>query len=265
MTTKIGSTVLRFDRLASTNDYARELAAGGADEGVTALAYEQTAGRGRHGRQWSSPAGEGLYFSVILRPEIDPARAPVITLAAAVAVAETLAIDFKIKPDIKWPNDVLVRGKKICGILVESAIEQGRIQYLVMGIGVNLAQREFVEEIRDTATSLVIESGQLVTPDNFLAPLLDRLERWYRIAIARPREIIAQWESLSSYARDCAVRIESADGIIEGVTRGLTPTGSLIIELESGERREVVSGEIKLRKFEVPSPKSEIDRTSSAS
>src|ERR1700675_4744911 len=102
---KLGSTVLRFDRLPSTNDFAREMAASGADEGIAVTAREQTAGRGRLGRAWASAAGDGLYVSLILRPQIKPEASPVITLAAAVAVAEALRIDFQIEADIKWPND----------------------------------------------------------------------------------------------------------------------------------------------------------------
>lgn len=245
---RLGSTVLRFESLPSTNDLAREMAQSGTGEGIAILAREQTAGRGRQGRSWSSPPGEGLYVSLVLRPGIKPADSPVITLAAAVAVAQTLEQDYRIPSDIKWPNDVLARGRKICGILVESAIEANKLLYAVMGIGVNLGQREFPGELKDTATSLLIESGQSVTPDDFLKPLLDRLEYRYRQAMAQPSEVIARWEAMSSYARNCVVRVESSDSIIEGTTRGLTAKGALVIEMDSGERREIVSGEVKLRK-----------------
>jgi BirA family biotin operon repressor/biotin-[acetyl-CoA-carboxylase] ligase len=245
---RLGSTVLRFESLPSTNDLAREMAQAGKGEGLAVFAREQTAGRGRQGRSWSSPPGEGLYVSLVLRPDIKPADSSVITLAAAVAVAQTLDQDFQMPPDIKWPNDVLARGRKICGILVETAIETNKLLYAVMGIGVNLGQREFPEELKETATSLLIESGQSVAPDEFLKPLLDRLEYWYRQAMAQPSEVIARWEAMSSYARNCVVRVESSDSIIEGTTRGLSAKGALVIELDSGERREIVSGEVKLRK-----------------
>jgi BirA family biotin operon repressor/biotin-[acetyl-CoA-carboxylase] ligase len=245
---RLGSTVLRFESLPSTNDLAREMAQSGESEGLVVLARQQTAGRGRQGRSWSSPSGEGLYVSILLRPDIKPADSPVITLAAAVAVAETMGQVYRITPDIKWPNDVLARGRKICGILVESAIEANRLLYAVMGIGVNLNQREFPEEIKETATSLLIESGQSVTPDDFLKQLLDRLECWYRQATAKPSDVIARWEAMSSYAHNCTVRVECSDSIIEGTTRGLTARGALVVEMASGERREIVSGEVKLRK-----------------
>jgi BirA family transcriptional regulator, biotin operon repressor / biotin---[acetyl-CoA-carboxylase] ligase len=245
---RLGSSVLRFDTVSSTNDLAREMAAAGAREGTAILALEQTAGRGRQGRSWSSPTGEGLYLSLVLRPKVRPADSPIITLAAAVAVAETLSIDFNLPVDIKWPNDVLARGRKICGILVESAIEGTELQYAVMGIGVNMSQREFGEELKQSATSLLIETGQTIAADDLLMPLLDRLEYWYRKAINHPAEVIAQWEHLSTYASGCAVRIETAGDVIEGETQGLAGSGALKIRLETGEVREVVSGEVKLRR-----------------
>ena len=244
----LGSTVLRFDRLPSTNEFAREMAASGADEGIAVTAREQTAGRGRLGRTWSSPAGDGLYLSLILRPQIKSDASPVITLAAAVAVAETLKTDFQIEVDIKWPNDVLASGRKICGILIETAIEGEQLQYAVMGIGVNLAQREFPKEIRDSATSILIESGKRVAADDVLGPLLPRIESWYRLALGSPDAVIARWSELSTYAYDCAVSVETPGGVIEGLTRGLADTGALVIEEAGGRRREITSGEVRLRK-----------------
>ena len=246
--TMLGSRVLRFERLPSTNDLAREMAALGAEEGVTVIAGEQTAGRGRHGRTWSSPSGEGLYMSVVLRPDINSELSSVITLAAAVAVAETLKLDFQIETDIKWPNDVLASGRKICGILVEASIEKERLLYAVVGIGVNIAQREFAEEIRDSATSMLIESGRLVAADDVLAPLLSRLEPWYKQALKSQDAVIARWEEISTYAHGCSVSVETPDGLVEGLTRGLTAGGALLIETDEGRFREITSGEVKVRK-----------------
>lgn len=241
---------MRLDSVSSTNDAARELAASSAEEGLCVIAREQTAGRGRQGRSWSSPPGEGLYLSVILRPEIGASGAAVITLAAAVAVTETLRLDFDVAADIKWPNDVLISGRKICGILAESAIEDGRLQYAVMGIGVNLTQLLFDDGIGGAATSLLLETGRSIAPPEFSKLLLERMEQWYRTAITQPDRVIVRWEELSSYARGCAVRavrVEASEGPIEGVTRGLTSSGALIVELSNGETREIVSGEVSLR------------------
>ena len=255
---KMGTPLLRFDNVSSTNDVARELAAQGATEGTCVLAREQTAGRGRHGRSWSSSEG-GLHLSLVLRPQLKAAESAIITLAAAVAVAETFELDFGLHADIKWPNDVLASSRKICGILVESAVEGERLQYAVMGIGVNLSQEGLPSDIANTATSMLIETGRRIATEEFATRLLDRLERWYRISIDEPAQVIDRWEQLSSYARGCTVQIESSGESIEAVTRGLSPTGALIVELSSGEMQEIVSGEIRLRrvrsaKCEVRSP-----------
>jgi BirA family transcriptional regulator, biotin operon repressor / biotin---[acetyl-CoA-carboxylase] ligase len=249
----IGKTVLRFDRLPSTNDLAREMAASGTEEGVVVTAREQTAGRGRMGRNWSSPAGEGLYLSVILRPQIKPEAAPVITLAAAVAVAETLKLDLLIEADIKWPNDVLASGRKICGILVETATEKDQLLYAVMGIGINLAQREFPEELCEIATSVLIESHRLVEGEHVLPMLMRRLDHWYTTSLEQPYRVIARWSELSTYANGCVVSIETPEGIVEGITRGLASGGALIIETSAGQLREITSGEVRLRKGSVAS------------
>lgn len=248
---KLGSQLLRYDSVASTNDLAREMALSGAPEGLAVVAAHQTAGRGRQGRSWASPPGQGLYLSLVLRPQVHPAEAPIITLAAAIAVAETLRLDFDLRADIKWPNDLLVAGRKICGILLETATERETLQYAVLGLGVNLCQQSFPEELQETATSLLIETGRITAPDEFLSPLLDRLETWYRASVAQPPDVIARWEALSSYARGCHVVVATGSGMVEGVTRGLTARGGLLVESQ-GERREVLSGEVSLRKGDDP-------------
>lgn len=244
---EFGSSILRYDSVCSTNDVARELAASGAAEGVCVIAREQTAGRGRQGRLWSSPPGEGLYLSLILRPQIKAADSTIITLAAAVGVAETFKLDFDVSTDIKWPNDVLVSGRKICGILVESAIQNEHLQYAVVGIGVNIAQGSFPDELGSSATSLLLETQRRIEPQDFAQPMLRRLERWYRIVVTHPDQVIERWQELSSYARGCLVDVKSPEGTIQGITRGLTPAGALMLEMNSGEIREIVSGEVSLR------------------
>ena len=244
---EFGSTILRFDSVSSTNDVARELATSGAPEGLCVIAREQKAGRGRQGRLWSSPPGEGLYLSLVLRPQIKAADSAIVTLAAAIGVAETLNLDFEVPADIKWPNDVLVSGRKICGILVESAIQNDQLQYAVMGIGVNIAQGSFPDDIGISATSLLLETRRRIEPEDFARPMIERLERWYRIVITHPDQVIERWEQLSSYARGRRVGVESPEGAIEGITRGLASCGALILEMDNGEIREVVSGEVTLR------------------
>ena len=244
---ELGSILFCYHSLPSTNDVARELAASGASEGVGVLAFEQTAGRGRQGRSWSSPGGLGLYLSIVLRPRIKARESPILTLASAVAVAETLTADFGVAADIKWPNDVMARGRKICGILVESATEGDQLQYAVLGIGVNVSQRNFPANLSQPATSVFLELGSEVASEEVLRALLARTDRWYRAATIDAQRAISRWEELSSYARGREVRIMSPDGSVEGTTRGLTPNGALVIELDDGRIREIVSGEVSLR------------------
>lgn len=245
--TRLGSSVLRFDSVTSTNDVARQMAASGVEEGVAIVAREQTAGRGTKGREWSSPAGEGLYLSLVLRPAMKASDSTILTLAAAVGVAETLS-DFGAAPDIKWPNDVLLGSLKVCGILVESASEGARLAYAVLGIGVNLRQREFPVDVAGAATSLAIETGRVVNPEEFLLPLLSHLDRWYHAALTTPSEVLDRYRQLSSYTRGCAVRatVAERDGSlsIEGVTRGVTATGALMIETADGQIKLLSSGEV---------------------
>lgn len=242
-----GSPLLRYESVDSTNDIARDLAVGGASEGLCVIARAQTAGRGRQGRSWSSPPGEGLYLSIVLRPDVEASKSALITLGAAVAIAETLRLDFHTVGDIKWPNDVLVNGRKICGILVEAAIEGDRLQYAIMGIGVNIAQRSFPDDIEDSATSILLETGRVIETDDFVKAMIARLEPWYLNALQEPQRVISRWQVLSSSGRDCRVLVESGDGYIEGVTRGLTPSGALVVELPNGVRREITSGEVRVK------------------
>jgi len=242
------SPIHYFTIVTSTNDIARQMAAAGEPEGTVVFALEQTAGRGRQGRAWNSPAGQGLYLSVILRPQTSFPVVQLIPLAAGLAVAETLKDIYAVLPDIKWPNDVMVGGRKACGILVESSIESGRIDFAILGIGINLGQEEFPESIRANATSMLKETGLLIAPNDLLGPLLDRLVQWYRLTTTSPAEIIKRWEESSTYARDCRVTICTSEETIEGITAGLTEAGALLVELPGGLEREVFCGEVSLRK-----------------
>src|SRR5262249_22649422 len=154
-----------------------------------------------------------------------------------------LAIDFGIKTDIKWPNDVLASHRKICGILIESAIEGEEVQFIVLGIGLNLNQEAFDGELANAATSIFLETGRRVGVDEVARPLFERLERWYRVALDRVDPVLFRWEQLSSYAYGRAVRVDGPNGVVEGVTEGLAPSGALKLRLASGEKREIVAGE----------------------
>ena len=236
----IFSPIYHFSTVTSTNDIARQMALEGSPEGTAVLAREQVSGRGRQGRLWNSPAGDGLYLSVLLRPQTMFPVVQLIPLAAGIAVAETIKDIYGASPDIKWPNDILIGGRKVCGILVESSTESGRMDFAILGIGVNLGQEEFPEDIRATATSMLKETGLLIAPSDLVAPLLDRLDRWYKLVASDPAEVVTRWEQSSTYARDCRVSIDTSEGPLEGITAGLNSAGALIVELPGGETREEI-------------------------
>ena len=247
MEKKLGSNILRFECVSSTNDVAKDFASSGASEGLCVIAKEQTAGRGRQGRNWSSTAGDGLYLSVVLRPAIKPSDAGVITLASAIAVAETLCLDYETDAEIKWPNDVMVRGRKICGILIESAVQDDKLDYIILGIGVNTGQTSFPEDVSNTATSLWLEKCRTVSPGDFAEALFPRLERWYFESLSDQAAIISRWEKLSPSSQNCRVSVETSDASIEGITQGLTSRGGLMVELANGEKREILAGDIRVK------------------
>src|ERR1044071_10154085 len=172
--------ILRFESLPSTNTELARMASAGAEEGLAIVADEQPAGRGRLQRAWSSPKGAGLYFSILLRPQIPVDQWPLITFAAALAVGDALHEAAGVQTDIKWPNDLLSGERKICGILAE-AIDTPDGRAVIVGIGINLTQDAFPPELIDVATSVAEASGRPVDLDQILTALLDALSRWYSV------------------------------------------------------------------------------------
>ncbi len=179
----MGKKIHYFDALDSTNWTAYQLALGGAEEGEVVIAESQKKGRGRLGRHWISPPHTNLYLSVILRPKIPPHHASLVTFMAAVATADAIEKYSNLKPSIKWPNDLLLKERKVAGLLNEIHSEADQIHFIILGIGINLNMgiRRFPEEIRNKATSLSEEMGRTVSRRDFAALLLEELERWYEI------------------------------------------------------------------------------------
>lgn len=238
-----------FASLGSTNDRLKEMIA--APEFTCVVADEQTAGRGRRSRTWHSSPGDGLYLSVLLRPQPDSSsKIPLIGLMAAIAVAETLIERGVTGVDIKWPNDVLVNGRKLSGILAEAANAGSEAPRIVLGVGVNLNHQSFPPELRDSATSIAIETGQQVAVDQFRDQLLGKIAEWS--AVWKRDEtglIINRWQQLSTYARDQRVVVNLDDEKIEGVTAGLTEAGALRLIADDGEVKIILAGEVaRLRK-----------------
>lgn len=239
-------TILRFETIGSTNTEAINQAKRGADEGLCIVANEQTAGRGRHGRTWVSPKGSGLYFSFILRPQIEIRFIPLITLMSAIAVHQTLEEVYKFECDIKWVNDIHVNGKKICGILAETA-ETEKGLAVIVGIGINLKSSNFPAELAETATSIESETGKTPDLNIFLPALTSSLQKYCDILYESKgaEKIRQEWSDRSSYAFGKNVRIKLENETIYGVTRGIEENGSLRLETESGEIKIVSAGDVE--------------------
>lgn len=237
--------ILRFETIDSTNTEAANQARQGADEGLCIIARRQTAGRGRHGRNWISEKDSGLYFSIVLRPKIEMKFMPLITLMAGVAVCDTLK-EIGLDPDIKWVNDLLVGEKKIGGILAET-VETATGLAVVVGIGVNLTSRNFPDEIVDLATSIEAETGQLVSADILAESLTKFLSYFYGILSDDdgPTAIVADWQRRSSYTYGKSVRVTLPDGSIEGGTDGLEENGALRVKTGDGLVRIIQAGDVE--------------------
>jgi len=253
-----GMTTRRFGRqieyrpsVASTNDVAKELARAGAPEGLMVIADEQTAGRGRLGRAWSTPRGSALAISLVLRPSLPPYEAPRITLVAAVAVAEAVRAVTGLPAGIKWPNDIQIGGRKLCGILTEMEAEMERVSFVVCGIGlnVNLAREQFPPEIRETATSLMAELGRPVPRAPLVQATMARLEEGYDLLLAgRFPAVLDRWRTLSVTLGQ-PVRVLSVAGgaDLEGVAENVDLDGALLVRTASGELKRVLAGDVTLR------------------
>ena len=238
-------TVHRFDSIDSTNTEALKHARRGADEGTCVVARQQTAGRGRQGRIWTSPADAGLYLSIVLRPRLDAKYLPLITLAAAVGVFDTLA-QLDIDADIKWPNDILVDEKKICGILAETTDTECGLAVIV-GVGINLTSQNFQRELNNTATSLESVLSRPVTFSEFEESLLKYFDVWYS-RLHEPdgaSTIIREWGFRSTYFHGKQVRVTLANEMITGVTDGLEANGALRVKKVNGELAIVQAGDVE--------------------
>lgn len=246
--------ILRFDSLPSTNLEAAGRAIEGAAEGLCVVASEQTAGRGRLQRQWISPKGAGLYFSVVLRPRIQQSSWPLITLAAALAVHDALLEAYSLKTDIKWPNDILSSNRKLCGILAET-VDTTIGRALVLGIGINLTSSAFPPEVQEIATSVQVETGKVPNLEIILRNLIIELERRYEMlqSSGGGEEILRDWSVRSSYASGKRIRVANGQEVLEGTTQGVESDGALRVETDAGQIRIVRAGDVsELRTIDVP-------------
>jgi len=244
----LGKPLHFFTTIDSTNTYAAQLARAGAAEGTAVIADSQSGGKGRLGRTWVSPAGVNLYLSVILRPPVPAATVPQLNLLAAVAVADTVVQVCGLTPAIKWPNDVLVGGKKVCGILAEMQTEGGALRSVVLGIGVNLNAplSAFPEELRDKASSLLLSGGRLVDRPAFAAALLTHLEKLYVLWLEQGfLALRPAWEHHAAWLMGTQITVAAPEGIVAGTVLGLDSDGALLLqEGNSGTSRRLLAGDV---------------------
>jgi BirA family biotin operon repressor/biotin-[acetyl-CoA-carboxylase] ligase len=247
--TRFAGKVRHFSTIPSTNACAMQEAESGAPDGTAYVADEQTAGRGRGAHVWSSPAGSGLYVSILLRPRIPPAEILWLSLAAGLAVQAAIQMAAGVQPDLRWPNDLLLSGKKVGGILTELNAEVTRVRHAVVGIGINVRQEHFPEELRALATSLLLETRLAVDRQMLLAALLQSLDREVSALTdcadrtAAAESIRARLEANSSWVRGKQVRVDENGGFT-GTTAGLDARGFLLVDTPAG-LRTVFSGGVR--------------------
>ena len=245
-----GRSIIFHHEVGSTQDAARELARKGAEEGTVVIAETQNRGKGRKGREWSSTPGQGIQISIILRPRLKPSQSIQIPLVAGVAVAQAIAGITPLKPRIKWPNDLIVGGKKVGGILTEMSAEIDRIDYVVLGIGlnVNTPQTLFPKEIREIATSLAEESGESVSRVRLLQSFLEEFEGFYGVFITSGFQTIRErWKAMNNTIGAWVELNDIDEGMMKGKIIDMDAEGALLLQKKDKSIVRIVAGDITLR------------------
>ena len=247
-TKTMGQSIYFYEETDTTNNRARELALEGAPEGTLVVAEKQTAGRGRRGKVWESPLGTGIWMSLVLRPQIMPAEASVLTLLCGLATAEAIEAETGLSAGIKWPNDILINGKKAVGILTEMDCEMSKVHFVIPGIGINVNTASFPPEIADIATSLYLECGKTVSRRRLVHKVLERLEEHYETFL-RTGSFTAM---LEDYRKHCItlgkeVHVLGREPFFAEAL-DITPEGELLVRRADNGKEEVVfSGEVSIR------------------
>jgi BirA family biotin operon repressor/biotin-[acetyl-CoA-carboxylase] ligase len=241
-----GKRMWHFFRTDSTNRVALELGQAGEAEGAVVIAEEQTSGRGRAGRAWFSERAAGIYVTLLLRPKLAPVQAPLLTMMAGISVRAAVAAVTGLSVDLKWPNDLLIGGKKVGGILTEMHAEPTLVRFVIVGIGLNVNQEKFPAELGDAATSLRVESGRVQSRMEILTQLLREFESDYlRFLREGSASVVRGFEENSSYARGKKVRVVTGAETFSGVTAGLTGEGWLRVERgDGGGISTVIAGDV---------------------
>jgi BirA family biotin operon repressor/biotin-[acetyl-CoA-carboxylase] ligase len=240
-----GKRVYHFFKTDSTNRVAMELGYEGEPEGAVVLAEEQTAGRGRAGRSWHSERGAGLYVTLLLRPKLSPVQAPLLTMLAGLSAHTAVQGLTGLAAEVKWPNDLLLNGKKVGGILTEMHAEPNAVRFVIIGIGINVNQEKFPGELAATATSLRKESGRLQSRLELLVRLLSQFESDYNRFLREGAQYVVQrFELVSGFADGKRVRVDTGMETYTGRTAGLSPEGLLIVRKDAGALVTVIAGDV---------------------
>lgn len=243
-----GRNLKFYESIGSTNAQAKAEAENGAPHGTLVVADMQTAGRGRRGRGWDSPAGTNIYFTLALKPDFLPDKAAMLTLVMAHAVSRGITLETGLQCGIKWPNDIVVKGRKVCGILTEMSAEPDYIQYVVIGVGINVGKQEFAPALADKAVNLEEVCGGSVSRSSLLAHIMSAFEEDYELfeAAGDLSGLLTSYNEML-VNRDAQVRVLDPKGEYNGVARGITAGGELLVETEDGSIREVYAGEVSVR------------------
>ncbi len=248
----LGHRVEYRESVGSTNEVAKQMARDGAPEGLLVIAEEQTGGKGRLGRTWASPPGVGIWMSVVLRPPLPPYEAARLTLCAAVAVAAAVQVSTGVPAGIKWPNDIVVQDRKVCGILTELEADWDRVNFAVVGVGINVntPAADFPPELQATATSLLAEAGRPVARAPLVRAILVGLEEAYLQTLdGHFDRVLERWRLFSAtLGREVHILpVNPGQPGYVGLAEDLDPDGALVVRLPDGERRRVLAGEVSLR------------------
>lgn len=248
-TSVIGRKLHLLPETVSTNTLAASMAREGAVEGTVVIAEFQTGGKGRLGRTWTSPPGN-LYLSVVLRPDIPPYKAPLITLMGAVAVASSIREQLKLRVGIKWPNDIYFAGKKMGGILTEMSAEPDRVHHVVLGIGidVNMELKELPLEVRRMSTTLAVETCGKIDRTALLRQVLSELDRWYAKFLENESSVLTEWRKLDITLGSSVSVAFGPGNVMEGIADDLDQEGRLVLRLKDGALRTVAAGDVTILK-----------------
>lgn len=243
-----GKKVVFSKETDSTNIQAKSGGEKGDPHGTLFVTESQNAGRGRRGRSWESPAGESIYMSLLLRPELPPVKAPMLTLVMALAVARAIREETGAEALIKWPNDIVVDGKKLCGILTEMSTEMTYINYVVIGVGINVNQNQFSEELKERATSLKLEEGRAFRRSAIIASVLEWFETYYE-KFRKDGNLAGLQNAYNELLvnRGRQVQILEPENHYEAYASGINDAGELVVTLEDGSVRNIFAGEVSVR------------------